>query len=176
LTEQRLPLALVVAIAQDGVIGREGTLPWRIPEDLRYFRKVTTGHAIIMGRKTHASIGKPLPDRRNIVVSRDAQLRIPGCETATSLEAAVILAREHDTEPRIIGGSELYKAALPLATKLLITEIQEAYPGDVSFPAFERSEWTEESRVVAETPNVHFVTLVRASAGLGKGATENTAS
>ncbi len=167
----RLPLALVVAMANERVIGRNGTLPWRIPEDLRYFRKVTTGHAIIMGRKTYESIGKPLPDRRNIVVSRNADLQIPGCEAATSLDAAIALARQNDQEPRVIGGSELYRAALPLATKLLVTEIHEAYAGDVTFPAYDAAEWLEESRVAAETPNVQFVTLVRASAASPKGAT-----
>jgi dihydrofolate reductase len=164
-------LLLVAAMDLARGIGRENALPWHLPRDLRRFRSLTLGKPLIVGRKTYESIGKPLPDRRNIVVSRNADLQIPGCEAATSLDAAIALARQNDQEPRVIGGSELYRAALPLATKLLVTEIHEAYAGDVTFPAYDAAEWLEESRVAAETPNVQFVTLVRASAASPKGAT-----
>src|SRR3954470_2467823 len=114
------PLALVVAIADGGVIGKDGTLPWRIPEDLQHFKAMTMGHAIIMGRKTHASIGRPLAGRRNIVVSRTAD-GFDGCELARSLEAAIALARTTDPEPRIIGGVKLFEEALALATRIFLT-------------------------------------------------------
>jgi dihydrofolate reductase len=156
---QRAPLAIVVAAARNGVIGRGGALPWHYPEDLRHFRAVTRGHAVIMGRKTHQSIGRPLPDRRNIVVTRDAGFTAPGCEAAGSLEQAIALARETDAEPRIIGGAEIYAAALPLATVLLLTEVQLDVQGDVFFPSWEIGAWRETER--RESGELVFRTLVR---------------
>ena len=98
------PLALVVAMTPDRVIGLNGDMPWHIPEDLKHFRRVTMGHAIIMGRKTHESIGRPLPRRRNIVITRNPDVEFPGCEVAHSLEAAIEMARAGgDDEPRIGG-------------------------------------------------------------------------
>lgn len=155
----RLPLALVVAIGEGGVIGKGGELPWRIPEDLRYFKAMTMGHAIIMGRKTHASIGRPLAGRRNIVVSRTADA-FAGCELARSLEEAITLAREADSEPRVIGGAQLYLEALPLATRIFLTEVHRVVDGDAFFP-LDRSGWRETSRRAAETEGVEFVTLER---------------
>ena len=108
------PLALIVAVARNGVIGKDGTLPWHVSEDLKHFKKTTSGHAIIMGRNTHESIGKALPGRRNIVVTRTAGAVFRGCETAHSLEEAIALARTTDDCPFIIGGASLYEAALPL--------------------------------------------------------------
>ena len=155
-------LALVVAVARKGVIGSGGTLPWRIPEDLRHFKRVTLGHAVIMGRKTWESIGKPLVDRRNIVVTRNVDLRIPGVEVVPSLEAALALAHEHDEEPRVIGGAELYRLALPLATHIYLTELDREVEGDAFFPDLDRSEWREIERRPGEDPTVSYVTLERA--------------
>ena len=155
-------LALVVAVGRNGVIGKGGALPWRIPEDLRHFKRVTLGHAVIMGRKTWDSIGKPLVDRRNVVVSRDRALRIPGVEVVASLEDALRLARERDDEPRVIGGAELYRLALPRATRLFFTEIDREVDGDTFFPAFDRDGWREVERRAGEDPTVSFVTLERA--------------
>jgi dihydrofolate reductase len=152
-------LALVVAIADNGVIGKDGGLAWRIPEDLRHFKAMTMGHAIIMGRKTHASIGRPLAGRRNIVVSRTAD-GFDGCELARSLEDAIALARTTDDEPRIIGGAQIYEEALPLATRIFLTEVHGAYEGD-AFLHLDRSGWRETSRRAAETEGVEFVTLER---------------
>ncbi|MBX3264491.1 MAG: dihydrofolate reductase [Labilithrix sp.] len=152
-------LALVVAIADGGVIGKDGGLPWRIPEDLQHFKATTMGHAVIMGRKTHASIGRPLAGRRNIVVSRTADA-FDGCELARSLEEAVALARTTDEEPRIIGGARLYEEALPLATRVFLTEVHRAVDGDAFFH-LDRSGWRETSRRAAETEGVEFVTLER---------------
>lgn len=153
------PLALVVAVSDRGVIGKGGELPWRLPEDLRHFKATTMGHAIIMGRKTHASIGRPLPGRRNIVVSRTADA-FDGCELARSLEEAIALARTTDPEPRIIGGATLYDEALPLATKIFLTEVHLEVEGDTFFH-LDRAGWRETSRRAADTEGVEFVTLER---------------
>lgn len=155
----RQPLALVVAIAENGVIGKDGGLPWRIPEDLKHFKNVTLGHAIIMGRKTFDSIGRPLPGRRNIVISRTASA-IEGCEVARDLESALALARTTDDEPRIIGGATIYEAALPLATKIFLTEVHRDVEGDVFFH-LDRTGWRETERRRGESEGVEFVTLER---------------
>lgn len=155
-------LALVVAVARNGVIGQGGTLPWRIPEDLRHFKRVTVGHAVIMGRKTWDSIGKPLVDRRNIVVTRNASLQIPGVEVVPSLEAALALAHERDEEPRVIGGAELYRLALPISTRIFLTEVDREVDGDAFFPDLDRAKWREIERRPGEDPTVSYVTLERA--------------
>ncbi|HVH41088.1 MAG TPA: dihydrofolate reductase [Labilithrix sp.] len=155
----RQPLAMVVAIGDGGVIGKDGALAWRIPEDMRHFKAMTMGHAIIMGRKTHASIGRALEGRRNIVVSRTAD-GFDGCELARSLEEAIALARTTDEEPRIVGGAQLYEEALPVATRIFLTEVHRTVSGDAFFH-FDRSGWRETSRRAAESEGVEFVTLER---------------
>lgn len=158
---KREPLALVVAVAKNGVIGKNGALPWHHPEDLKHFKTVTTGHAILMGRNTYASIGKPLPNRRNIVVSRTPSFLANGCEVAASLDEAIRLARTTDPEPRIIGGAALYAAALPRATSIYFTEVDESPDGDVRFPEFDRSEFVEEPLQDAIDPQLKFKLLRR---------------
>jgi dihydrofolate reductase len=158
----RNDLALVVAAAKNGVIGKDGKLPWRIPEDLKHFKRVTVGHAVIMGRKTWDSIGKPLVDRRNIVVSRNAALQIPGVEVVTSIEEAIALARQTDDEPRVIGGAEIYRRTLPLATRIYLTEIDREVEGDAFLPPIDKNEWRELERRPGEDSTVSYVTLVRA--------------
>jgi len=152
-------LAMVVAIGDGGVIGKDGELPWRLPEDLQHFKAMTMGHAIIMGRKTHASIGRPLPGRRNIVVSRTAD-GFDGCELARSLEEAIALARTTDDEPRVIGGAQIYEEALPLATRIFLTEVHRKVDGTAFFH-LDRSGWRETSRRKGESEGVEFVTLER---------------
>ena len=137
----REPLALVVAMAQNRVIGRAGGIPWDLPEDRKHFVQVTRGHAIIMGRATWDSIGKPLPKRRNIVISRRAGLALEGAEVVSSLQDAIALARQQDDEPRIIGGGEIYALALPLATRLFLTVLDDAVSGDSYFPELDPSAW-----------------------------------
>ncbi len=154
------PLAMIVAVARNGVIGAGNALPWRFPEDSRFFRERTTGHAVISGRKTYESIGKPLPNRRNIVVSRSPGLAIAGAEVAPSLEAAIALARTSDTCPFVIGGGELYAAALPATTLLYVTEIDRDFEGDARFPAIPPELEVVERRR-GETPELTFVTYVR---------------
>ncbi|MFW5877337.1 MAG: dihydrofolate reductase [Myxococcota bacterium] len=156
------PLALIVAMARHRIIGRGNDLPWRVPEDLAHFRRVTTGHAIIMGRRTHESIGRPLPKRRNIVVTRQTDLRIDGCDVVHSLDEGIRLARQGgDDTPIVIGGAHLYAEALPRATRLYITEIDRDVEGDVRFPAFDRTAFREVERRPGESPDVSFVTLER---------------
>ena len=135
------PLVLVVAMAKNRVIGRAGGIPWDLPEDRKHFVEVTRGHALIMGRATYDSIGRPLPKRRNIVVSRNAGLAIAGVEVVGSLSQAIALARTDDDAPRIIGGGQLYVEALPAATRIYLTELDEAIEGDTFFPELDRAEW-----------------------------------
>lgn len=152
------PLCLVAAVAKNRVIGRQGKMPWHLPEDLKHFRRVTLGHAVIMGRLTFESMGKALPKRRNIVVSRQA-LSFEGCEVVSSLEQAIALARTTDPEPRVIGGGQLYTLALPLATQLILTEVQQEPVGDAFFPEFGPHEFIETER--REGDGVIYRTLVR---------------
>lgn len=138
-------LALIAAVAQNGVIGIGGRLPWRLPDDMKRFRALTTGHSIVMGRKTWESIGRPLPDRQNIIVSRRRELTAPGCVLAHSLPDAVRLAVL--PEPVfVIGGETLYRDSLPHAELLHLTEIRRDFAGDARFPEFDRSQWRETSR------------------------------
>ena len=160
-TRERAPLAMIVAVGDDGAIGKDGKVPWRIPEDLKHFKNVTMGHAIIMGRKTWDEVGKPLSGRRNLVVSRQAGLALEGAEVFTTLDAAIAAARTTDPEPHVIGGSTIYEAAMPLATRIHLTEVHRVVPADTFFPSFDRSVWREVERRRAETEGVEFVTLER---------------
>ncbi|HEX5804098.1 MAG TPA: type 3 dihydrofolate reductase [Azospira sp.] len=138
-------LALIAALDRDRLIGRDNALPWRLPEDLRHFKATTLGKPVIMGRKTWESLGRPLPGRRNIVVSRNADYALQGAELVGSLEAALRLAAEAE-EVFVIGGAELYRQALPLAQRLYLTEIDASHAGDAWFPAFAADEWREAAR------------------------------
>ncbi|MBK8970512.1 MAG: dihydrofolate reductase [Hahellaceae bacterium] len=146
-------ITLIVARAQNGVIGRDNALPWKLSNDLRFFRLQTTGKAVIMGRKTYDSIGKPLPNRLNIVVTRSPQWNAEGVLVAHSLEDAIDLAfaaaekGEVDTQAlMIMGGAELYQQAMPLAGRLIVTEVLAAPTGDAFLSAVDAIEWQEVSR------------------------------
>jgi dihydrofolate reductase len=153
-------LSLIVAVAENGVIGRENDLPWRIPEDLRYFNQVTRGKTVVMGRKTYDSIGRPLPDRTNIVVTNNKDFQAGGVLVAHSLDEA--LAQGGDGEILVIGGSSLFAETLPRADRFYLTEIHRAYAGDVRFPDWDRGAWQEQSRHrVAGDPDISFVVLDR---------------
>jgi len=136
---------LVAAVAANGVIGAGGGLPWRLPEDLAHFKRLTHGHPVIMGRRTWESLGRALPGRENIVVTRTPGYAASGASVAASLEAALALCAG---EPLafVIGGAELYARALPLADGLVLTEIQRHYEGDTRFPDFDRAQWREAQR------------------------------
>lgn len=135
---------IIAAVAENGVIGNGNSLIWHISEDLRFFKKTTSGHAIIMGRKTYESIGKPLPNRRNIVVSRSKQFPIPGIEWVESLQQAYEITRNE--EAFVIGGGEIYRQAIDLADRLILTEVHYPYTGDCYFPALKQNQWKEVTR------------------------------
>lgn len=136
-------VSLVVAMAHDGVIGRDGGMPWHLPAELKRFRAITMGKPIVMGRRTHDSIRRALPGRRNIVLSRDPAYRAAeGCEVFPSLDAALAALIDCE-EVMIIGGATLYAEALPRATRLHLTEIDAELAGDTWFPAFDRDQWRE---------------------------------
>lgn len=132
-------------MARNGVIGIANRLPWHLPEDLQHFKRLTMGHHIIMGRKTYASIGRPLPGRVTVILTRDAGFHAEGCLTARTLQEAIDACGD-DPEVFCVGGAELYAQALPLADRLYITEIQAQFEGDAHFPAFDRSQWQASGR------------------------------
>ncbi len=138
-------LTLIVARARNGVIGKDNAMPWKIPGEQAYFKRVTMGHPIIMGRKTWESIGRPLPGRRSIVISRNSAYMAPGAEVVTSLDDALGLC-DGAPEAFVIGGAELYRLALARADRLLITEIDHDFDGDTRFPAPDPAQWREAAR------------------------------
>lgn len=141
--------SLVVARARNGVIGRDNRLPWRLPADLAYFKKVTLGRPVIMGRRTWESIGQPLPGRRNIVVTRNRDYEAPGATVVGSLQEAWRAAGDAE-EACVIGGTSLFAEALETADRIHLTEVDAEVPGDTWFPEFDRSAWVE--REVARHP------------------------
>ena len=141
---------LVAAVASNGVIGARGKLPWHLPEDLQHFKALTFGHPVIMGRRTWDSLAKPLPGRENIVVTRERAFDAPGASVATSLETALALCADSPLA-FVIGGGELYAAALACADVLLLTEIQRDFEGDARFPEFDRAAWRESERIARST-------------------------
>lgn len=135
-------ISLIVAIADNGVIGRDNDLPWHLSADLRRFKRLTMGHHLVMGRRTFDSIGRPLPGRQMIVISRSQPELPDGVDLAPSLDAALAHAREAgDTEVFIAGGAQIYRSALPLAERLYLTRVHRDFPGDVVFPEIDETEW-----------------------------------
>jgi len=159
-------IALIVAVAENGIIGQDNALPWHLPNDLKHFKQLTSGHPIVMGRRTFESIGKPLPNRQNIVVTRQTDWQTAGCEMANSVPAALELAQTFDEDIFVIGGAEIYRQALPAADTVFLTEVHQTVEGDASFPDLNRTEWQEETRERHEPDLKHafaysFVTLRR---------------
>ena len=140
MTANLTALSLIVAHANNRVIGHNNTLPWHLPEDLKRFRALTMGHSIIMGRKTYESLGRLLPGRITIIVTRNKDFKVEGALIAHSLQAALLLA-SGDSEPFVIGGAELYKDGLKLANKLYITEVHAEFSGDAFLPEIDLSHW-----------------------------------
>lgn len=143
-------LSIIVAVARNGIIGYtneegRGALPWHLPEDLKHFKESTSGHPIIMGRKTWESLGRPLPNRRNMVITRQSGYKATGAEVFSSLPEA--LTSVGDVTAFVIGGAELYRQALPLASVLIITEVEIDAIGDTLFPPVDRTVWGESDRV-----------------------------
>lgn len=137
-------ISIIAAVAENGIIGDNNSLLWHIAEDMRYFRRMTTGHPVVMGRRTFESLGRPLPARDNIVLTRSAR-EFEGCRTVHSLAEATALYPA-DTEIFIIGGAQIYAEALPAADRMYLTRIEHAYEGDTSFPTWNKDEWRLASR------------------------------
>lgn len=161
-----LRLSLIAAIARNRVIGLDNALPWHLPEDLKRFRALTTGHHIIMGRKTYESLNRLLPGRTTVIVTRKLDYAVPGAIIANSLEKA-IASSVPDDEIFLIGGAQLYRDGLPLAHTMYITEIDAAFAGDAFFPEFDPGQWRETAReehISAQGLPFAYVTYARAGA------------
>lgn len=165
-----VPVAMIVAMAKNRVIGVDGKLPWYLPEDLKFFKRITQAKPLVMGRKTFTSIGKPLPNRLNVVVTRDTEFSHEGVRVCHNLPAALELADQHATieaaeEIMVMGGGEIYRQALPFAQRLYITEVDVDVEGDAIFPDFDAQEWQEVQRVAGQPaegqPNYDFVVYER---------------
>ena len=158
-------ISLIVAVASNGVIGRDGALPWRLSADLKRFKALTMGKPIVMGRLTYESIGKPLPGRQNIVITRRVDYVADGCDVVSSPEAAIELVGDAE-EIMIIGGGEIYRAFLPLADRIHLTRVEADTEGDAYFPKLDPATWRETGResLAANESNDHdivFITLER---------------
>lgn len=134
-------ISFIVAMDKNRVIGKNNQLPWHLPADLQFFKRVTMGHPIVMGRKTHESIGRPLPGRKNIIVTRNKEYHSQGCLVIHTIEELLDYAQKQNEEIFLIGGSELFKATFPYADRLYITKIEHEFEGDTFFPEFEQSNW-----------------------------------
>ena len=165
----RPAISFVVARADNGVIGRDNGLPWHLPADLRHFKRLTVGKPVVMGRRTFESIGKPLPGRHNIVLTRDPDWRAEGVTVVANLAEAIAAAgldpKTRAEEVMIIGGAAVYADALPVATRVYLTEVHDAPAGDTVLPAFDRARWRETARedhpAEDDRPAYSFVTLER---------------
>ena len=154
-----MKVSLVAAVAQNGVIGKNNDLPWRLPDDMKFFMNVTKGHYVILGRKNFESLPekyKPLPNRTNVVVTRQKDYEAQGCIVVNNIEDALKTARDgNEQEVMVIGGSDIYALALPYAHRLYITEIHADVDGDVHFPQYDKTVWKEISRVQHEKDERH---------------------
>ncbi|NNM83155.1 MAG: dihydrofolate reductase [Burkholderiales bacterium] len=154
-------VSILAAMASNRVIGIENRLPWKLAEDLQHFRKLTMGHHILMGRKTFESIGKPLPGRVSVVISRNPELAFPGVKMAGSIEEALALC-DGDEEVFVVGGGEIYRQAMDVADRIHLTEILQDFAGDAHFPRIDSSIWREVSRDVRRGEfEYHFVIYER---------------
>ena len=139
-------ISLIVAVADNGIIGKDNGLPWHLGADMKHFKAVTTGHTILMGKNTYLSIGRPLPNRRNVVLSRSLTAEdVPGCEVIADLADLQKLGLAEDEELMVIGGARVYEQMLPLASKLYLTKVHTQAEGDTSFPELDLAEWELQS-------------------------------
>ena len=158
-------LSIVVAMDDNNLIGKGNGLPWHLPADLAFFKKVTTGNSILMGRKTYDSIGKTLPNRRNIVITRNTDVSIPGCEVVDSIEKALSIT-QNEEEIMVIGGANLFEQLLPEVNKLYITRIEGEFEGETYFPHYDENDWLELSCESHQPDEInkhayHFITFKR---------------
>ena len=158
-------LSIVVAMDENRLIGNNNQLPWYLPADLAYFKKLTMGKSILMGRKTYDSIGRPLPNRRNIVITRNVEISIPGCEVISSIESALEITKGEE-EVMVIGGASLCKQLLPKTNRLYITKIDGEFEGDVFFPEYDDISWRQVSceshpKDDSNAYSYHFIVLDR---------------
>lgn len=169
-SEPLIPVAMIAAMSRNRVIGVDGQLPWYLPEDLKFFKRMTQAKPVVMGRKTFASIGKPLPNRLNIVVTRDTAFTHPGVRVCHNLPDALALAEHHATidaaeDVMVMGGGELYAQAMPYAQRLYITEVDTDVEGDTHFPDIDPNQWQETQRVAGKAaegqPAYDFVVYER---------------
>lgn len=163
-THTNMKISLIVAMSSDRVIGRDQKMPWHLPDDLKHFREITLGNPILMGRKTHESIGRALPGRENIILTRDKTYAAKDCRVVHSIEEAI--EKLDGQEGMIIGGATLYEAFLPIATRLYLTLVAGHFDGDTHFPVFNREDWDtiEQSPVLLDTATgiqFHYETLNR---------------
>ena len=135
-------ISIIVAMDKNRLIGQGNRLPWKLPADMKHFRRLTLGKPVLMGRKTFESIGKPLAKRTNIIVTHNRNYQADGCIVTHSIDEALVVARDHE-EVMVIGGASIYKLFLPRADRLYLTQIHESFVGDVYFPAFDRVDWQE---------------------------------
>ena len=164
-----MKVALIVAVSQNNVIGRDNQLPWHLPEDLQYFKSITMGKPILMGRKTYDSIGRPLPGRTNIVITRDPNWTAEGVEVVNSLEAAMTAGAEacnavEGDEIMVIGGAQIYRDCLPMADKLYLTKVDADIQGDAFFPEIDSNQWqktSEKTPAVVDKHPYRFLILER---------------
>ncbi|MFH1276573.1 MAG: dihydrofolate reductase [Candidatus Woesearchaeota archaeon] len=144
--ESTRTIIIIAAMTKEKhVIGKDNWLPWEIPEELAHFRNTTMGATVIMGRRTYDSVGRPMPKRHNIVVTRQADLEIAGVDICNTIEEALIIANHDDKEIFIIGGAGIYKVGIPYSNKMYLSFIKEEYEGDTTFPEWDESEWEVES-------------------------------
>ncbi|MDA1107633.1 MAG: type 3 dihydrofolate reductase [Proteobacteria bacterium] len=158
-------ISLIAAMGRNRVIGKHNTLPWRLPADMRHFRRVTMGKPVLMGRKTFESLGKPLAGRTNIIITHDLTYHAPGCRVVHSVAEALTAAGVSD-EIMVLGGADIFAQFLPHAARMYLTHVHSDFDGDAFFPAFDASAWvvTERTRHEADAENPHacsFVTLER---------------
>jgi dihydrofolate reductase len=143
-------LSLVAAAGNNNVIGTNNKLPWKMPADMKFFMNLTIGHPVIMGRKTYESFGRPLKDRRNIIITRDKKYTVSGCDVVNSLDEALLLTKS-DNEVFIIGGAEIYRQSIAIADKIYLTRICHDFEGDAYFPPIDETEWKEISHLEQNT-------------------------
>lgn len=159
-------VTIIAAIAENNALGKDNQLIWHLPSDLKRFKKTTLNHAVIMGRKTYESLGKPLPNRTNIVITRDKNYKAKGCVVVNSIKEALEYVAKEDENPFILGGAEIYRQAMPYTDKLDITFVHHKFEADVFFPEIDKTIWKETSREKIKADENHkydysFVTFER---------------